>query len=148
MARFIGRDEAQARELLDAAGVRILRVDDPRRDAIMAEVLGGAVQERGRIVAEPPADAAAASAGMGAWHVNAVNEFETVVSGEGIVEFITIDGAVSVVLEGGDIMAVEGAEHRYRPLTPQEWILRFGGPEDGDLVATDTGRASEAWPVP
>ena len=65
-----------------------------------------------------------------------------------IVEFITIDGPVSVVLEGGDVMAVQGAEHRYRPLTSQEWILRFGGPDGADLVATDTGRASEAWPVP
>ena len=145
MARFIGRDEAQARELLNAAGVRILRVDDPEHDAVLAEVLGTATQERGRIVAEPPADEAAAGAGMGAWHVNAVNEFETVLGGEGILEFMTIDGPVSVVLGAGDVMAVQGAEHRYRPLTPQEWILRFAA---DDLGATDTGRASDAWPLP
>lgn len=144
MVRFIGRDEASARELLAAAGVRLLRVDDPGHDAVMREVLGDATQERGRIVAEPPVDAAAASTGMGAWHVNAVNEFETVISGEGIVEFMTIDGPVGVVLEGGDIMAVEGAEHRYRPLAAQEWILRFAG---DDLGATNTGRASDAWPL-
>lgn len=148
MARFIGRDEDEARALLAGAGVRILRIDDPDRDAVLAEVLGEAIDERGRIVAEPPADESAAAAGMGAWHVNAVAEYETVVDGEGVVEFITADGAVSVLLTGGDIMVVERAEHRYRPLTAQAWVLRFGGPADGDLVASETGRDSGPWPLP
>jgi len=90
MAEFLGRDEATARALLAAVGVRILRVDDAQHADVMAQVLTGAVAERGRIVADPPADEAAAAVAMGAWHVNAVNEFETVVDGEGIVEFVTI----------------------------------------------------------
>ena len=119
MAEFLGRDEATARALLAAVGVRILRVDDAQHADVMAQVLTGAVAERGRIVADPPADEAAAAVAMGAWHVNAVNEFETVVDGEGIVEFVTADGPVAVRLAGGDVMAVERAEHRYRPLTAQ-----------------------------
>ena len=99
------------------------------------------------MVAEPPSDEAAASVGMGAWHVNNVNEFETVLSGDGIVEFWTADGAVSVRMGAGDIMAVERAEHRYRPLTPQEWALRFGGGLEAEFVGTDTGRAFEPWPT-
>jgi hypothetical protein len=145
MAEFIDRDAAAARALLREAGVRILRVDSPDHDAVLAEVLGeDARGERGRIVAEPPADADAAAQGMGAWHVNEVSEFETVTSGDGIVEFWTSDGAVGVRLGAGDIMAVERAEHRYRPLTEQGWVLRFGA---DDLVAVETGRASGPWPV-
>ena len=143
MARFLTYDEGRSRAFLEVSGVRILRIDDPNHDALMAEVLGSDTQERGRIVAEPPADEAAAAEGMGAWHVNAGNEFETVVSGTGILEFMTDKGAVAVLLEAGDIMAVERAEHRYRPLTPQEWVLRFEG---DDLGATDTGRVSGPWP--
>jgi hypothetical protein len=145
VAEFIGRDEAAARALLREAGVRILRVDSPEHDAVLAEVLAeDARGERGRIVAEPPGDDAAAAQGMGAWHVNEVSEFETVVGGEGILEFWTSDGAVPVLLGPGDIMVVERAEHRYRPLSAQEWILRFGA---DDLVAVETGRASGPWPV-
>jgi hypothetical protein len=98
------------------------------------------------MVAEPPADEPAASVGMGAWHVNNVSEFETVLSGEGIVEFWTPEGAVSVLLRAGDIMAVEQAEHRYRPVTPQEWALRFGGGPEAEFVGPDTGRAADPWP--
>ena len=145
MARFIDRDEDEARALLAGAGVRILRVEDPSTPATLVEVLGDAGVERGRIVAEPPADDAAADEGMGAWHINSVDEFHTVLSGEGLVEFMTADGPVAVVLDAGDVMCVLRAEHRYRPLSPQEWILRFGGPADGELVAAPTGRTSAPW---
>jgi hypothetical protein len=144
MARFLTHDETRARELLATAGVLILSVDDPRHDSVLAEVLGDQTDERGRIVADPPADAGAADEGMGAWHVNAGNEFETVVSGDGVLEFITAEGPVAVLLTAGDIMAVSRAEHRYLPLTPQEWILRYAG---DDLVATETGRESGPWPT-
>ncbi len=148
MANFIDRDESTARALLLAAGVRILRVDSPDRDAVLAEVLAeGARGERARIVAEPPS-VVDSDAGMGAWHVNNVNEFETVLEGDGIVEFWTADGAVAVRMGAGDIMAVERAEHRYLPTTPQGWALRFGGGLDGELVAEATGRASGPWPTP
>jgi hypothetical protein len=143
MARFLTFDEERSRALLHGAGVRILHVGAADHDAVMTQVLGQRREERGRIVAEPPADEAAAAEGMGAWHVNDVNEFETVVSGTGILEFMTDGGPVAVLLEAGDVMAVERAEHRYRPLTAQEWILRFAG---DDLGAADTGRASGPWP--
>jgi hypothetical protein len=149
MAVFIGRVESEARALLRDAGVRILRVDWPDHDEVMTEVLGvDSLVERFRMVAEPPADASAAAEGMGAWHINNVNEFETVLSGEGIVEFITPEGPVAVQLGAGDIMAVERAEHRYRPLTAQEWALRFAGGPDGEFAGTDTGRPSLEWPTP
>jgi hypothetical protein len=148
MARFIGRDEDEARALLAGAGVRILRMDDADAEEVLTSVLGAESAERGRIVAEPPADEAAAGSGMGAWHVNEVAEYETVLDGEGVVEFITADGAVSVLLTGGDVMVVERAEHRYRPLTAQSWVLRFGGPAGADLVASETGRESGPWPLP
>jgi streptomycin 6-kinase len=148
MAEFIDRDETSARALLRAAGVRILRVGSDDSAQTLAEMLAAdSRDERLRMVAEPPADDAAASVGMGAWHVNNVSEFETVLSGDGIVEFWTAEGAVAVRLGAGDIMAVERAEHRYRPLTPQEWALRFGGGPDGAFAGTDTGRASGPWPV-
>ena len=149
MAIFIGRVESAARVLLADAGVRILSVDSQDHDDVMAEVLGAdSVDERFRMVAEPPADEVAAATGMGAWHINNVNEFETVISGDGIVEFWTEEGAVAVQLGAGDIMAVERAEHRYRPLTSQDWSLRFAGGPDGEFVGTDTGRPSLDWPTP
>ena len=144
MATFLTYDENRSRAFLEVAGVRLLRIDDPDHDAVRADVLGSDVEPKAEIVAEVPADDAAASAGMGAWHLNAVNEFETVVSGTGIVEFITSKGPVAVLLEAGDVMAVERAEHRYRPLTAQAWVLRFEG---ADLGAVDTGRAAGPWPA-
>jgi mannose-6-phosphate isomerase-like protein (cupin superfamily) len=148
MAAFIGQVESAARSMLRDAGVRILRVDSPEHDEVMAEVLGeDSLAERIRMMAEPPSDNAAESEGIGAWHVNNVNEFETVLSGEGIVEFVTPGGSVAVQLGAGDIMAVERAEHRYRPLTPQEWALRFAGGAESELVGTDTGRPSLDWPT-
>ena len=149
MAEFLGRVESAARVLLADAGVRILTVDSPDHDDVRAEVLGeDSLDERFQMVAEPPADEAVAGQGMGAWHINNVNEFETVLSGEGIVEFWTEEGAVAVLLGAGDIMAVERAEHRYRPLTSQGWALRFAGGPEGEFVGTDTGRESGPWPSP
>ena len=112
MATFLTYDDNRSRAFLEVAGVRILRIDDPDHDAIRADVLGSDTESKGEIVADPPADEAGAGTGMGAWHVNAVNEFETVVSGTGIVEFMTDKGPVAVLLEAGDVMAVERAEHR------------------------------------
>jgi hypothetical protein len=149
MAEFIGRVESAARVLLADAGVRILTVESADHDEVREEILGAdAVHERFQMTAEPPADEEAAATGMGAWHINNVNEFETVLEGDGIVEFWTEDGAVAVLLTSGDIMAVERAEHRYRPLTPQLWSLRFAGGPDGEFAGTDTGRPSLVWPLP
>ena len=83
---------------------------------------------------------------MGAWHVNAQAEAHLVVSGEGLVEFMTPEGPVAAVITGGDVMVVRGGEHRYRPLTEQEWVIRHSGGPDADLGTRETGRASSAWP--
>lgn len=148
MARFIDEDEVVARGRLAAAGVRILRADDPGLSETLEAVLAGATAERGRTVATPPPDEGAAATGMGAWHVNDVSECHTVLDGTGIAQFWTAQGPVSVLLEGGDIMCVERAEHRYRPLTPQGWVLRFGGPDDAELTGSPTLRQAGPWPKP
>jgi hypothetical protein len=143
MAVFLTFDDERSRAFLSLVGVRILATTDPDHDEVMSEILGSDTSEKARIVAEPPGDDAAADQGMGAWHVNGADEFETVVDGRGIVEFATPKGPVAVLLEAGDVMAVEGAEHRYRPLSAQSWVLRFAG---DDLAARETGRASGPWP--
>lgn len=147
MARLIGRDEAQAAQLLDAVGVRLHAVTDGDvAGTVLVDALPvGERQIRGEVDIPVPSEP---HAGMGAWHVNAVNELHVVASGQGIMEFVTLDGVVSVVLEAGDVVEIRGAEHRYRPLTEQRWILRYAGPADGALEATETGRAAEPWPLP
>lgn len=149
MARVIGRDPAEARDLLAAVGVELhAAVGDPAdADAVLvAQVLPeDSRMDRGEAVIEVPADV---DAGMGAWHVNPVDELHVVRSGEGIMEFVTVDGPVSVVVGDGDVIVIRGAEHRYRPLTAQAWLLRWSGGPEAQLTATDTGRASEPWPMP
>ncbi len=149
MARMIGRDDPEARALLDAVGVRLHVVDASTADA-PAEVVEAVLPDGSREV-RAVADIAVpddVDAGMGAWHVNAVDELHVVQSGEGIMEFVTLDGVVSTIVGPGDVIEVRGAEHRYRPLTAQRWALRYGGGPDAELVATETGRASGPWPMP
>jgi mannose-6-phosphate isomerase-like protein (cupin superfamily) len=93
-------------------------------------------------VTVPPSDGALDS-GMGAWHINAVDEVHAVTSGEGQFQFATAGGIVSVVVAEGDVLWIRGAEHRYRPLTAQGWLLRFAG---DDLGARETGRPPGEWP--
>ena len=148
MARFLTLGEVESRALLATAGVQLARVDASGEpdEALVAEVLPeGQRQIRAEADVDVPDDV---DSGMGAWHVNAVDEVHVVESGAGVMEFVTIEGPIGVLVEEGDVIAIRGAEHRYRPLTPQRWVLRFGGPADGDLGATDTGRGSTAWPLP
>lgn len=148
MARVIGRDEAEAMAMLDAVGVRLHgAVGDPANaPPSLVDAVLGADSRDVRAVADidVPEDP---DAGMGAWHVNAVDELHVVQSGEGLMEFVTLDGIVSLVVGGGDVIEVRGAEHRYRPLTAQRWILRYSGGPEADLVATATGRAADPWPT-
>lgn len=147
MAVVIGRDDVEARALLEGVGVRV-HTADPVTGEVPADVVSGVLPEDSRGVRavadiQVPADV---DAGMGAWHVNAVDELHLVQSGEGIMEFVTLDGIVSVVIGAGDVIEVRGAEHRYRPLTEQRWALRFSGGPDADLAATETGRGAGPWP--
>jgi mannose-6-phosphate isomerase-like protein (cupin superfamily) len=148
MARVIGRRDEDARALLEAAGVRLhVGVGDPADapDALCVAVMPGDSREpRGEVLVEVPIDV---DAGMGAWHVNAVDELHVVRSGEGVMEFVTLDGVVSVLIGAGDVIEIRGAEHRYRPLSQQVWLLRFSGGPAAQLVATDTGRAAGPWPA-
>lgn len=146
MARFIGRDEAQARALLAGIGCRIVAEDGADRQQVMEEWLGADSRfDRDVLVVAPPAPGTEFDA-FGAWHVNNVNEFHSITRGEGLLEFWTPEGAVSVVLGPGDIMANKaGVEHRYRPMTEQHWIVRIDGGPTADMVATETGRLAEPW---
>ena len=148
MARVIGRADDQWREALAAAGVRLHRVDadgDAPSEVVAAVLPADARHVRAEVDIPVPD---AVDTGMGAWHVNAVDEVHVVATGEGVMEFVTLDGVVSVLVESGDVVEIRGAEHRYCPQSPQHWRLRFGGPPDADLVATATGRAAGPWPTP
>lgn len=150
MARFPFMDEAEARDALRGAGVQVLRAldDDGTVDSVLLELLLEPESRHVRDVlrADPPAPHASHD-GLGAWHVNEVDEVHSVLDGTGIMEFWTARGTVAVVVEGGDVLVVQRAEHRYLPLTSQRWAVRFGGPLDGELVPTATGRAPAPWPV-
>jgi len=146
MARVIDRTDDQGREALAAAGVRLHRVDagaDAPTDVVSAVLPIDVRHVRAEVDIAVPDDV---DAGMGAWHVNAVDEVHVVGSGKGIMEFVTLDGVVSVLVEPGDVIEIRGTEHRYQPLTQQRWRLRFGGSPDGELEATATGRAAGPWP--
>lgn len=143
-------DEAQARAALLGAGVQLLDAADPEGgvDTALLELL---LEPEARFVrdiltAEPPRPGSEAS-GMGAWHVNGVDEVHSVLDGTGIMEFVTGAGIVSVMVEGGDVIVIQQAEHRYLPLRPQRWAVRWAGPADGGLVATETGRSGQPWPT-
>jgi hypothetical protein len=133
---------------LAAVGVRFIHAPaDDAPEAVIAEVLGpDERQVRAVVVAEPPATGDEHS-GMGAWHVNAVHEVHFVRSGRGMLQFVTPEGPCTVEVVAGDVMIVRGAEHRYLPLEPQEWVMRHSGPADADLGARETGRDLEPWPV-
>ncbi len=132
---------------LAAIGVRFVHLPgDDTPAAILEELLGPDERDvRAVIVAEPPAPGEEFT-GMGAWHVNAVQEVHFSRRGRGLVQFQLPEGMASVEVMAGDIMIIRGAEHRYRPIEAQEWVLRHSGPAGGDLGARETGRADEPWP--
>ena len=130
-----------------AAGVSFVHA--PGQDApaeIVAAVLEPDEREiRAVVVADPPAPGDE-HAGMGAWHVNAVDEVHFVRGGRGLLQFALPEGVCSVEVMAGDVMIVRRAEHRYLPIEPQEWVMRHSGSADADLGARETGRAPEPWP--
>jgi mannose-6-phosphate isomerase-like protein (cupin superfamily) len=152
VASFLGPDgqplgDAAALALLATIGTEVHRAGS--EDDVVAAVL--APDERGvrvEVTADPPADEAGALEGMGAWHVNAQDEAHTVLSGLGLMQFVTPSGIVTVAVEGGDVVVVRGGEHRYRPMTPQAWAIRHSGGSDADLGARETGRQPWPWIAP
>ncbi len=141
MARYLGIEEGEGRRLLAAAGTEIGQDEEA-----VAYALGDGERDARAIVELAPPAPGGEDAGMGAWHVNAQHEAHTVLDGSGVMEFWTGDRAVSVLLEGGDVVVNRGAEHRYRPLVAQRWVIRHSGPPDADLGASDTGREPGPWP--
>ncbi len=147
MVRFLSHDDAEAQSLLAANGVELVAVSQIHEQLAVHRVLAASEADvRADVVLTAPNDADADS-GNGAWHVNAQHEAHTVLEGVGVIEFWCGDGPVGAVLEPGDIMLVKGAEHRYRPLTDQRWLIRYSGGPQEQLTATQTGRPSAPWPA-
>jgi len=142
-----GPDGVDLEASLAIAGVRFVHA--PGDDApaeLVAEILPPGEREiRAVAVADPPAPGDEHT-GMGAWHVNAVDEVHFVRSGRGLLQFAVPAGICSVEVMAGDVMIVRRAEHRYLPLEPQEWVMRHTGPVEAGLGAQETGRAPEPWP--
>ena len=147
MVRFLYDDDAEAQALLAANGVELVAVSQIHEQLAVHRVLAASEADvRADVVLIAPDDADA-DTGNGVWHVNAQHEAHTVLEGVGLIEFWCADRPVAAVLEPGDIMLVKGAEHRYRPLTDQRWLIRYSGGPEASLTATETGRVSEPWPV-
>jgi mannose-6-phosphate isomerase-like protein (cupin superfamily) len=148
MAIITGPEGIDLEAALMANGVRFVHAatgaDAP------ADVIAGALrpderQIRLTALAVPPA-AGEENSGMGAWHVNAEDEAHFVRSGRGIVQFVIAEGVVSVEVLPGDVMILQRAEHRYRPIEEQEWVMRHSGAVDAGLDPRETGRAPGPWP--
>ena len=133
--------------MLASVGSAFWAVDgeDIPGDQLATVLADGERQVRNAVTVPPVADADADD-GMGAWHVNARDEMHLVRTGLGVLQVITPEGIVTVWLDPGTVMVMRGAEHRYRPLTEQTWVMRFSGPSDADLGATATGRSAQPWP--
>ena len=147
MAIISGPGGVDLEAALESAGVRFVHA--PGADApedLVAGVLGPDEREiRAVAVADPPAPGDEYT-GMGAGHVNDVDEVHFVRSGSGLLQFALAEGICSVEVMAGDVMIVRGAEHRYLPLQSQEWVMRHSGPADAGLGARETGRSAEPWP--
>jgi hypothetical protein len=147
MVRYVGIADDLARERLAEVGTQLLhRPSDDERTALQSSLPPEALVVRAQVAIDPPAPGEEDS-GMGAWHVNARTEAHLVLEGDGLVEFMTPHGPVAAVVSGGDVMVVRGGEHRYRPLTAQQWAIRHDGGPEADLGAQETGRATSPWPV-
>lgn len=152
MAKIVGRDESRGVDALAQAGVEFHRatlVDDAYvtpADVVAAVLPEGCRDVREEVRAVVP-EGDMRDHGMGAWHINDAFEVHTILSGEGILEFVTPEGIVSVLGTAGDIMVVRGVEHRYLPLTDQIWQIRTSAEPGTAMTARETGRDSLPWPT-
>ena len=146
VVRYLHDDVEVVEALLAAHGVALVSTNSVDESTAVATVLTGSDTEVRADVVLAAQDDAQADLGVGAWHINNEHEAHTVVDGIGVIEFWCGDRAVAAVLEAGDVMLVRGAEHRYRPVTDQRWLIRFSGGPQADLIPTETGRPSEPWP--
>jgi len=147
VAIISGPDGVDLEACLEAGGVRFVHApgDDAPAD-LVAEILQPGEREiRAVAVADPPAPGDEYT-GMGAWHVNAVDEVHFVRSGRGLLQFVLPEGVCTVEVSAGDVMIVRRAEHRYLPIESQEWVMRHSGPAEAGLGAHETDRAPEPWP--
>lgn len=147
MATVTGPQGEDAHALLAEAGVEFREAhgSDVPEEWLNEVLPEGERYVRAEITADLPGPGAEFE-GMGAWHVNARRECHLVRGGRGLLQVATPGGIVTVVLEAGDVMIVRGAEHRYRPVEAQGWLLRWSGPPEAGLDPRDTGRLPEPWP--
>jgi len=151
MARFLHPDSERARAALADIGVQFTDAD-PQDGSIHEKHLADFLpvderQVRVTLVAEPP-EPSERDAGMGAWHINNAQEAHSILDGEGIMQFQAADEVISVHISAGDAMLIDGAEHRYLPLTTQTWLIRHGGEENFAFHPRETGSAPVTWPEP
>lgn len=154
MARILNdpsvMDEGQARQALIAAGVQLLAALDSEGaadPAVVELVLPPQTRFVREVMTVDPPAIGEQGRDMGAWHINSVDEVHSVLDGEGIMEFVTAQGVVSVLVEGGDVLVIQQAEHRYLPLSRQRWAVRWAGDPSTELIATQTGRTAQPWPI-
>gem|GEM_PF-1051287 len=153
MARILSTpadlDPSDADAALSGAGVQVLQALDAE-GTVEVDVLELLLPPQARHVREvltlEPAGPIDQDSGMGAWHVNSVDEVHSVLDGQGVMEFVTGAGIISVLVEAGDVVVIQQAEHRYLPLTHQRWAVRWSGTPDTGLQATETGRPAQPWP--
>lgn len=149
MVKFLHPDTARAQAALADIGVRFTPTD-ATDGSIKDEHLHGFIpgderHVRRTFMATPPAPMNR-DQGPGAWHINNAREAHSIIDGQGLMQFATEIGVLNVLVEAGDGMLIDGAEHRYLPLTPQTWLIRHGGPSDYVFTAHETGASPVAWP--
>ena len=148
MAEYISTVADPAAALAEVGVVFERTVDGDAPAEVIAALIPEADRQfvRGEMVATPPVEGASHD-GMGAWHVNDVNEVHTVTSGRGLVQFVTNQGVVGVLVGEGDVMTVRKAEHRYLPIEDQGWVIRHGAAPDAEMAPVNTGREDAPWPA-
>ena len=115
MVRYVGIPEDEARARLSTIGTQLLTDPDQQSIDAVEATLPPEIRDVRAAVVIPPPPAGDEHSGMGAWHVNAETEAHLVVSGEGLVEFMTPDGPVA---RSDHRRRRDGRARRRAPLSP------------------------------